>query len=157
MRKETKEFDAENELTELSDSEHSLSLDHFLHRAIIRWQDAMESALKASTNSSGEAIDAGIRNRVIAGEMVVSVAKAKGVVHWDVLPESTDPTINKIIKKNNEEAKKFQKRLEEFKDEIEKQGSIEKNMKNMKITDFKVEEILKSIAGTGEKHGTLIV
>lgn len=140
------------EIFELTDSEHILNLDFYLHRAILKWQDALESALKHEKD-----IEAGLISRGLAGDMIEGIAKAKGLVHWDkvLVPEEEGKAKESVIK-NNKEAEDFQKRFKVFKDEIEK-SSIESNIKRVKYADFKVFEVLKKIAKSSTKKGTLIV
>lgn len=149
MKDEGKDFP---EIFELTDSEHILNLDFYLHRAILKWQDALESALKHEKD-----IDAGLISRGLAGDMVEGIAKAKGLVHWEKQPVPKEEGKKKdAVVKNNQEAEDFQKRFKEFKDEIGK-SSIEPNIKRVKYADFKVFEVLKKISKSSTKKGTLIV
>lgn len=142
----------EGDIFELGDSEHVLNLDFYLHRSILKWQDAIESALKQEKN-----IETGLINRGLAGDMVVGIAKAKNLIHWDEqpVPEKEDKHRANIIK-FNEEAKDFNKRYDAFKKNINEQR-IDENIKKVKLADFKVFEILLSISKSSTKKGTVIV
>jgi len=142
----------EPEVFELSDSEHVLNLEFYLHRAILKWQDALETALKQDQN-----IDAGLVIRGLAGDMVEGIARSKGIVHWEKMdvPEAKGKHRDLIIK-NNLEAEIFQTKLDSFKKEIEALN-LDKNIQNVKLSDFKVFEILRSINISATKKGTVIV
>lgn len=142
----------EGDIFELTDSEHILNLDFYLHRAILKWQDALESALK-----QGENIDTGLINRGLAGDMVEGIAKAMDLVHWEEQPEPEEEGKQKEkINKWNKEAKEFQEKYKKFKDEIYKMD-IPSNIKKVKCSDFKVFEVMKKIAKKSTKKGTIIV
>jgi len=145
-------MEEKEDIFELTESEHVLNLEFYLHRAILKWQDALESAFKQEKD-----IETGLVNRGLAGDMVEGIAKAKGLVHWDEepVPEKQSRRRDTIIK-NNQEAKEFQEKFKKFKDEIEKLN-VSKNIKNVKISDYKVFEILTKISKTATKKGTIIV
>lgn len=142
----------EPEVFELSDSEHVLNLEFYLHRAILKWQDALETALKQDQD-----INAGLVNRGLAGDMVEGIAKARGIVHWETIdvPEEKGKHKDMIIK-NNAESELFQKKYDLFKKEID-DSNLDKNIQNVKLSDFRVFEILKSISLNSTKKGTVIV
>lgn len=138
---------------ELKDSEYILNIEFYLHRAFLKWEDALESALK-----SEKGIDTGLTNRFLAGDMIIGIAKAKGIVHWDVTPITPDMDKKKReeTESNNEEAEKFNKKFEDFK-KIWNDKIVSENMKSVKITDFQVYEILRSINKSSTKQGKVIV
>jgi len=142
-----------DEVFELNDSEQVLNLEFYLHRSILKWQDALEAALR-----QGEKIDAGLVNRALAGDMIEGVAKAKKIVHWEEvpIPKNSKGKQKENILRFNEEARDFQKRLNEFEAEVKKL-SIPDNIKSVKISDFKVFEVLKALSDKSTKKGTVIV
>lgn len=144
--------EADDTIFELTESEHILNLDFYLHRAILKWQDALDSALRHEKD-----IDTGLVNRGLAGDMVEGIAKAKGLVHWEKepIPEKEGKKRDAAIK-NNKESEEFKEKYKEFKDEIEKTDTP-KNIKNAKISDYKVFEILKTISKSSTKKGTVII
>jgi len=151
MKKFNEEHD--EKVFELTDSEHVLNLEFYLHRAFLKWQDALESALKQGSN-----IETGLVNRGLAGDMVEGIAIAKGLVNWEKQPVPKDEGKQRDrILKQNKEAEKFQKIFDEFKKSIESDPNLSKNIKNVKISDFKVFEILKTISKSATKKGTVIV
>lgn len=137
---------------ELTDSEYILNLEFYLHRGIIKWQDALESALK-----QGKDIDAGLINRGLAGDMVEGIAKAKNIVHWEeiAVPEKDDKHRQNVIR-FNAEAKEFNERFAKFKKDLEEK-KLSKNIETCKISDYKVFEVLKTISKNSTKKGTVIV
>ena len=152
MKKNVNDSESESEVFELTDSEYILNLEFYLHRAILKWQDALESALR-----QGKDIDTGIINRGLAGDMVEGIAKAKGIIHWDIMPvpeKENKHKENVII--YNAEAKEFNERFESFKKDIDKMN-ISKNIQKVKISDYKVFEVLKTISKSSTKKGTVIV
>jgi len=144
--------DKKEDVFELSDSEHILNLEFYLHRSILKWQDALESALR-----QGKDIETGLINRGLAGDMVEGIAKAKSIVHWEkqTVPKEDGKHKESIIK-FNEEAKAFNERYEKFKKEVEKM-TIAGNIKKVKCSDFKVFAVLKKISESSTKKGTVIV
>lgn len=147
-----KDIKEESDVFELTDSEHVLNLEFYLHRSILKWQDALESALKQEKD-----IETGLINRGLAGDMVEGIARAKGIVHWEKkpVPEKQDRHKETVIK-NNKEAEDFKEKYDAFKEEIEK-SEIQQNIKKVKLSDFKVFEILKMISKSSTKKGTVIV
>lgn len=143
----------EGDVFELSDSEYVLNLNFYLHRAILKWQDALESALRQENKN----IEVGLTNRGLAGDMVVGIAEAKGLIHWDeqVVPEKDDKHKQNIIK-FNEEAKDFKECYEKFKEELASQ-EIPGNIKKVKLSDFKVFMVLKTISKSSTKKGPVVV
>lgn len=142
---------------ELKDSEYILNIEFYLHRAILKWEDALEAALK-----SEKGIDVGLTNRGLAGDMIIGIAKAKGVVHWDKqeITDDMDPKTKKEIESQNKEAEKFRKSFKIFLDDLLKKvedGEISTNIKNVKKTDYQVYYILNSINKKGSKQGKVIV
>lgn len=144
--------DKESDVFELTDSEYILNLEFYLHRSILKWQDALEAAIR-----QGNDIETGLTNRGLAGDMVEGIAKAKGIIHWEELPipDKKDKHRDTVVK-NNEEAKEFKGCYEQFKKEIDKL-EISQNVKNVKLSDFKVFEVLKTISKNSTKRGNVIV
>lgn len=144
--------DDSSDIFELTDSDVILNLEFYLHRSIVKWQDALEIALR-----QGENISSGLTNRGLAGDMVEGIAKAKGLIHWEKqdVPEKEGKHRNNIIRLN-EQAESFQSRFKEFKKSLE--GSeIDNAIKKVKISDFKVYEVLNTISKSSTKRGTIIV
>lgn len=142
---------------EFEESDQVLNLDFYIHRSIMRWQDALEKAIIQGK------IEDGLVARGLAAEMVCGCATAKKLIHWEKqdVPEEKDDKKKqkkreKIIKEN-EEAEDFQKRFKDFKSEMEKQNINNKNIKEVKIADFKVYEVLKRINIGASKKGKVII
>lgn len=144
----------DKELFEFDESKHMLNLDFYLHRAIIKWQDALEASIK----QDGKGLETGLTVRSLEANMVEGIAKAKNTVHWDKeeLPDKKDKNYDRAVK-NNKEAEAFQKRYEAYKKQIEKNAEMPKNVKNVKLADFKVFEILNVISKGTSKTGKVIV
>lgn len=142
--------DEHKDVFELTDSEYILNLEFYLHRAILKWQDALESALRQD-----KAIDIGLVNRKLCGDMIEGIARAKGLIHWDVLPVIEGKTKDIVIE-NNLEAEEFKKKLNSLIEELDT-TNLPNNIKQVQINDFKVFEILTKISKTSTKKGTVIV
>lgn len=149
------EKEADGDVFELTDSEHVLNLEFYLHRAILKWQDALESALRQG-NEQG--IGTGLTNRGLAGDMVVGIAEAKGIIHWkrEPVPAKDDKHKKKAIE-NNKEAEKFKTEYDKFKADLEKDAEMPKDIRKAKLADYKVFEVLKKISKSSTKKGTVIV
>jgi len=145
------ETEPDDETFELDDSKHVLNLDYYLHRSIVKWQDALESAIKLGK------LEDGLVSRGLAAEMVVGCAVAKGLVHWEKqdVPAESDKSYNVVIG-NNKDAEEFEKKFNDFKADIEKNVD-DKNICTVRIADFKVFEILKNINKSASKHGKVII
>lgn len=147
----------EKKTFEFEDSDQVLNLDFYIHRSIVRWQDALEKAIIQGK------IEDGLVARGLAADMVCGCATAKNLIHWEKqeVPSQTDDgkkvkKRDKILKENKE-AEDFQVRLTEFTAEIEKQEISDKKIKEVKIADFKVYEVLKKINIGASKKGKVII
>lgn len=144
--------DTDSNIIELSTSERILNLEYHLDRSLIKWEDAIDNALKAEKD-----LDAGLVSRCFAGEMVIKYARACDIIHWEEVPvpEKKDKHQEKIIQ-NNREAIEFNKRLKEFEKEVEKIDKPQ-TFKDANLIDFKVGEILMMIRKRSTKKGTLLI
>lgn len=142
----------EREVFEFEESEQVLNLDFYIHRSIMRWQDALEKAIIQGK------IEDGLVARGLAAEMVVGCATAKQLIHWEKqeIPEEDGKKKDKILK-DNQEAEEFKKKFDEFKKEINKQEFSDKKIKDVRISDFKVYEVLKKINIGASKKGKVII
>lgn len=144
--------DEEKDVFEFEESEQVLNLDFYIHRSIMRWQDALEKAIIQGK------IEDGLIARGLAAEMVVGCAKAKRLINWEKqeVPEGEGKKKEKIIK-NNQEAEEYKKQFEEFKKELEKQNISDTKIKEVRLADFKVYEVLKKINIGASKKGKVII
>lgn len=144
--------------TELDIGEHVLSIDYYLHRAILKWQDSLELGIRQGK------MDEGLTARVLAASIAQGCAEAKGVIHWDekAVPVTTEElsvedrksfdSRKKQIEKDNVEAREFRARLAEFKGGLETTDDL---MGKTLVADFKVIEILKAINANRTKDGRI--
>jgi len=136
---------------ELDDSEMVLNLDFYLHRSIIKWQDALESAIREGK------VEDGLISRGLAADMVYGCALAKKLIHWEEMPvPDNDEKKREAALKNNKEAKEYQDALRKYSDEIAKKIT-DKKIQDVKIADFRVFEILKAINKNASKKGKVII
>lgn len=142
----------DKEVFEFEDSEQVLNLDFYIHRSIMRWQDALEKAIIQGK------IEDGLVARGLAADMVCGCANAKKLIHWEKeeVPSEEGKKRERILK-NNQEADEFQAKFKAFKDELEKQEISDKKIKEVKIADFKVYEVLKKINIGASKKGKVII
>lgn len=142
----------EKETFEFEESEQILNIDFYIHRAIMRWQDALEKSIIQGK------INDGLIARGLAAEMVVGCANAKQLIHWEKedVPEQEGKEKDKIIR-NNKEADDFLKRFDLFKVDLDKQDFSDKQIKEVRISDFKVYEVLKKINIGATKKGKVII
>lgn len=143
------------ETFELDDSKNILSLDRYLHESIELWLHALTTAIKEGHQNS---LEIGLVAQSIAANRVEGCAAAKKLIHWEKedLPEKHDKHYDAIVR-HNLESENYQKKLKNFKEGIEKLQIVDTKIKEARIGDFKVFEILKAIEKSSTKQGKVII
>lgn len=143
------------ETFELDDSKNILSLDRYLHESIELWLHALTTAIKEGHENS---LSIGLVSQSIAASRVEGIATAKRLIHWEKqdLPAEGDKRYIAVVR-HNEESTRYQEKLKMFESDLDGAQITDKKIKEARIGDFKVFEVLKAIEKSSTKQGKVII